>query len=229
MTTSRTFDPIWEDTIYGQGAHLNKYPFDLVVTFVFRHFPRQTPRGEVRVLEIGCGAGNNLWFVAREGFAAHGLDGSPSAIEFARERFQAEGLQADLRVGDFTRLPYADAMFDLVIDRGALVCCSHEVCLKAVQEVRRVLKPGGKFLFNPYSDRHSSMASGRFGEDGLSHDITTGSVAGVGQLYFSSRREVLTTLGEGWKILSLQHLETREMLESVETTHAEWRVVAEKQ
>jgi len=67
MSTS-SFDPHWEQQIYGQGAHLNLYPFDVVVTFVFRNAPRDRPRSEVRIVEIGCGAGNNLWFAAREGF-----------------------------------------------------------------------------------------------------------------------------------------------------------------
>jgi SAM-dependent methyltransferase len=83
--------------------------------------PKNLSRSDVRVLELGCGTGNNLWFAAREGFQVCGLDASATAVAFARERLEAEGLTADVRVGDFTqKLPYPDAFFDFIIDRAAL-------------------------------------------------------------------------------------------------------------
>jgi len=94
-------DPIWESEIYSQGHHLNRYPFDAVVSFLFRYRPRDKPREQTDVLEIGCGAGNNLWFAAREGFRVAGIDGSESAISFAQKRFESEKLSGDLRVGNF--------------------------------------------------------------------------------------------------------------------------------
>jgi hypothetical protein len=68
MSSERTFDPVW-DEIYGQGRHFNHYPYDAVVSFVFNNRPGDRPRDQVRVLEVACGAGNNLWFAAREGFS----------------------------------------------------------------------------------------------------------------------------------------------------------------
>src|SRR5262245_53509995 len=121
--SSRTFDPIWEDAIYGQGQKISRYPFDIVVTFVYRNYPRHKPRHDVRILEVGCGSGNNLWFAAREGFQVAGIDGSSSAIAYAQKRFAEEGLTGDLRVGDFTQLPFESDSFDLAIDRGSLTCC----------------------------------------------------------------------------------------------------------
>ena len=102
------FNPIWEKEIYGQGRQLGRYPYDAVVSFVFRYAPRDRERSAVRILEIGCGAGNNLWFAAREGFSVTGIDGSATAIDYARKRFAEEGLSGDLRVGDFTALPFED-------------------------------------------------------------------------------------------------------------------------
>lgn len=224
--TGHTFDPVWEQELYSKGLQVTRYPYDSVVTFVFRNAPRNKAREQVRILEVGCGAANNLWFAAREGFSVFGVDGSESAIRIARERFERDGLRGDLRVGDFTHLPFEDEFFDLVIDRGALVCCGRSAGARAVREIRRVTRTRGRFFFNPYSDRHSSAASGRSGPDGLRLDITEGLV-GVGQLCFYGRQDVEDALRD-WRTLSLQHVSIEEMLGDRGLVHAEWRAVAER-
>lgn len=225
--SSSSFDPIWE-TIYGEGRQLNRYPWDVVVSFIFSNYPRTKERKDVQILEIGCGAGSNLWFAAREGFQIAGIDGSTSAIDFAKKRFAAEGLKGDLHVGDFTALPFANHTFDLVIDRGALVCCGLSAGRQAVAEVNRVLLPGGRFFANPYSDTHTSNLSGERGPDGLVLNSTAGTLVNVGQLCFYGRRDVQDMFGSGWSILSQQHLELREEKPTGYLVHAEWRIVAEK-
>lgn len=220
-----SFDPVWE-TLYGAG-HTVCYPWDSVVSFVFRNAPRGVPRSEVRILEVGCGPASNLWFAAREGFAVTGIDGSAAAIAQAQRRFADEGLHGDLRVGDFTRLDgLPDASFDLAIDRGSLVCTGRTDAACAVREIHRVLKPGGRFFFNPYSDQHTSASAGRAAGDGLRVDIDRGTLVGVGQLCFYGRAEVDAVLGEGWSVRSLQHMAQVEERDG--TVHAEWRIVAEK-
>src|SRR5512136_2850072 len=99
---SPTFDRIWEDDIYSKGQQLNRYPFDIAVSFIYRNYPRHKSRHDVRILEVGCGAGNNLWFAAREGFLVAGIDASESAIAYARKRFAEEGLKGTLLVAEFT-------------------------------------------------------------------------------------------------------------------------------
>lgn len=230
MTTTTepgsTFDPIWEE-LHAPGPRC-RYPFDMVVTFVFRNFPRDKPRHEVRLLEVGCAAGNNLLFAAREGFAVAGIDGSSAAIRHAEQRFEEAGLCGDLRVGDFTELPFDDNSFDLVIDRGSLTCTGLSAGQRAVSQIRRVLRPGGRFLFNPYSDKHTSAASGRRTDDGLVVDISAGTLTGVGQLCFYNQAHVQDALRVGWSIESLEHLIIEQQLERPFTVHAEWRVVAVK-
>ena len=220
-----SYDPTW-DTVY-QGGHTVRYPWDAVVSFVFRNAPRDRPRESVRILEVGCGPASNLWFAAREGFSVAGIDGSADAIAQAQRRFDVEGLSGDLRVGDFTRLDgFDDASFDLVIDRGSLVCAGRSAAARAVAEIRRVLRVGGRFFFNPYSDHHTSASAGRAAADGLRIDIDRGTMVGVGQLCFYSRPELDEVLSAGWQLRSVQHVEARE--EGDGSVHAEWRVVAEK-
>lgn len=221
-------DPVWEAEIYSRGKHLNLYPFDAVVSFLFRWHPRDKARDQIRILEIGCGAGNNLWFAAREGFQVAGIDGSAAAVEFAKNRFAKEGLSGDLRTGNFLELPWRDGSFDIGIDRGSLVCVSHESQKIAVGEMHRVLQVGGLFFFNGYSDEDTSAQSGDLLEDGRVANIRAGALVGVGALAFNSRAQIETLFSNGWEILSLQHVNRVDFSPDGTGNHAEWRIVARK-
>jgi SAM-dependent methyltransferase len=220
-----SFDPIWT-ALQGAGSNLSRYPWDCVVSFVFRNAPPDRPRKEVRILEIGCGGGPNVWFAAREGFTVAGIDASEPAIEHARARLAADGLEADLRVGDFTELPFEDASFDLVIDHCAITCTGRTAGAEAVAEVRRVLVDGGRFLFIPYGDRHSSARSGVPGPDGVTLGIGWGSLVGVGQICFYTRSEVERVFAEGW---TLESVELVDLTGPQGGVHEEWHAIARKE
>ncbi len=223
---TKSSDVFWEDK-YASG-HTVRYPYDSIVTFVLRNAPREVPRNEVRILEVGCGTGNNVWFVAREGFDAYGIDGSKSAIEFARNYLQKEGLEADLKDGNFSSLPWENSFFDIIFDRGAITCCSFSDATKVIQEVARTLKPGGKFFFNPYSEAHSSFASGKQLEDGRVDGICEGSMVGEGQICFYGKQQALNLLTPHFEVESIQHLELSDVTKSGVSIHAEWRIIARK-
>ena len=219
-------DPVWEN-IYAAGQR-NRYPWDIVVTFVFRYAPKNTPRQDVRILEVGCGTASNLWFAAREGFSVSGIDCSATAIAVANEWFLKEGLQSDLRVGAFTELDFEDAQFDLVIDRGSLVCVGLETARRAIVEIKRTLKQGGYFLFNPYSNSHTSASAGEPGEDGVVQNINRGTLVGVGSLCFYTRQNLIDAFDGDWRVISIQHSEITETDSATPSVHAEWRVILQK-
>jgi len=223
---SVTFDPIWEEKYAAE--HVQNYPWDMVVSFVFRNAPRDRPWSEIKIMEVGFGSAPNLWFAAREGFKVAGVEGSSSAVDFALERFKRDGLSGDLRVGDFTSLPFDDDSFDLVIDRESLVCVGAEAQKQAVAEVHRCLRKGGRFLHNAYGDSHSSMRAGELGADGLINNIAGGTLVGVGQLHFTSRTEINERFADGWNLLQVQRREWVDMLSVSGDIHAEWVVIAEK-
>jgi len=222
------FDYTWEREIYGKRQQLNRYPFDSVVSFVFRNAPEVGPNENVRILEVGCGAGNNLWFAAREGFRVTGIDASFSAIEYAKSRFAREGLEGDFYVGEFSDLPFAEEAFDLVIDRAALTHTGFSVAELAVEEIHRVLKMGGRFFFNAFGVKHTSCTSGHCGPNGVICDVQEGTLMGVGQVCFYSRRDLERLFRTGWRLLSVQSHESIETLLPKNTVQAEWRVIAEK-
>lgn len=227
----KNFDPVWDDLYKGDQRHLNRYPFDTVVQFVFSQRPKNLSNDSVRVLEVGCGAGNNLWFAAREGFQVAGIDASETAINLTRKRFHAEGLSGDFRVCDARILPFDDASFDLAIDRAALSHTPKKTISQSIAEINRILKPGGKFHFNPFGDRCSSAqrhAHNPEDEDGTLTDITDGLLIGAGFASVYSRIDVEALLSHGWNLLSLKRIEYTDMNEPNFMVHEEWIAIAEK-
>jgi len=225
MSSRRTsFDPVWEERYRSNPAYRNHYPWSSVVTFVFRYRPKH--EGPMSILEVGCGNAANLWFAAREGHSVAGVDGSETAIAYARDWFYAEGLKGDLRVGDFSTLPFPDRSFDMAVDRGALSFASIDTVASAISEIHRVLKPGGRFMFTPYSDRCTSF-DGLPDPDGCYRKVAKGSINPGAMVRFYSIAEVRATLADHWRILVLEHQEYRSEIEPY-TVHAEWMAIAEK-
>jgi ubiquinone/menaquinone biosynthesis C-methylase UbiE len=95
------------------------------------------------VLEVAIGTGLNL---ARypAGVRLTGIEWSPAMLQIARRRAAELGRAVDLSEGDAHALPYPDASFDTVV-------CSLSLCAildpdRAVAEMARVLRPGGRLL-----------------------------------------------------------------------------------
>lgn len=103
--------------------------------------------GGGRLLELGCGAGNLSVWLARRGFEVCGIDISPTAISWARERALAQGVDADFRTGSVVDLEgYQAEAFDVVLDGYCLHCIIGSDRRKCLSSVYRVLRPGGWFL-----------------------------------------------------------------------------------
>jgi SAM-dependent methyltransferase len=101
------------------------------------------------VLDIGCGAGMDLLLagrrVGRKGLAV-GVDMTEAMRQRARAAAAAAGLsQVEVRAGDATNLPVSDASMDVVISNGVLNLVPEKD--KAVAEIMRVLRPGGRTQF----------------------------------------------------------------------------------
>ncbi len=95
------------------------------------------------VLEVAVGTGRNLPFYP-DGVRLTGIDWSPAMLGIARERAAALGRDADLRPGDAQGLDFPDGSFDTVL--CALGLCAIPDDRRAVTEMARVLRPGGRLL-----------------------------------------------------------------------------------
>ncbi len=190
-------DPVWEQSVYGSGKFA-RCPYDQVASFVFRNAPEKS-RCDTRILEVGCGPGNNLWFLNEEGFSCAGFDSSARAIEYAKARC---GSAVELKVAEFPTIPFEENSFDLVVERAALCCVPFEAACETVANIRKVVVPGGRFLYTPYSGQREK----------------------VGYACHYTREMVIDTF-RSWQILQLHH-DALEDGDGVVTS--EWRVWAQK-
>ena len=101
------------------------------------------------ILDVGCGAGFDLYIAARlagpKG-SVHGVDLTGAMVARARENLQKAGIaNAEVREVGSESLPFEDACFDVVISNGVINLSPDKGTL--FREINRVLKPEGKFGF----------------------------------------------------------------------------------
>ena len=106
-----------------------------------------------RVLDAGCGTGEQALLAAARGADAVGIDVSPTAIERARAKAAERGLSARFEVGDALDLGRLGMTFDTVIDSGLFHVFGDEERPRYVASLASVLRPGGVCFLMCFSDR----------------------------------------------------------------------------
>jgi SAM-dependent methyltransferase len=111
-----------------------------VVAFVESH----TPPG--RALDLGCGTGTNVIYLAQHGWQAVGVDFVGKAIATARRRARAAGVAAQFIQGDVARLDYLQPPFDYALDIGCFHGLGPEQRAAYMAGLSRLLRPGGSYM-----------------------------------------------------------------------------------
>jgi ubiquinone/menaquinone biosynthesis C-methylase UbiE len=110
-----------------------------------------------RVLEIGCGNGANFPLYPPGVAELVATDPDPHMLKEARSRAAELGRNITLEQAGAEALPFEDASFDAVV--STLVLCSVPELDKALNEIRRVLKPGGEFRFVEHVRARSGLGA----------------------------------------------------------------------
>ncbi|MDX1910934.1 MAG: class I SAM-dependent methyltransferase, partial [Saprospiraceae bacterium] len=103
-----------------------------------------------QALDLACGTGRMLEF------AATGCDASPGMLEEAKKKHPGKNLIQ----GDATCLPFPDASFDAVFSLHFFMHLDRATTRQVWQEIHRVLRPGGKFVFDFPSEKRRNFTGG---------------------------------------------------------------------
>ena len=107
------------------------------------------------VLDVGCFFGNNLFPFAIKGANCFGVDIHKDIVEKADIIFKDKGYVGNFTQGSNSSIPHPDNTFDLLISVNTIHYePSRESITKAIEEFKRVLKPGGRFYISTVGSNH---------------------------------------------------------------------------
>jgi len=117
-------------------------------------FVRLAEAGELvgRVLDVGCGTGEQVMLAATHGAEAMGVDIAELAIQRAREKAEERGIHATFQVADAMHLDRLGRQFDVITDSGLFHVFSDDERPAFVTSLRSVLRPGGMYYMMCFSD-----------------------------------------------------------------------------
>jgi len=217
------WDKIFTESEWG------KYPPEELIRFIAVNFYKYLGHRQVKILEVGSGTGANLWYLAREGFDATGIDGSKIGVENAVKRLKNESLQARVLAGDVVNLPFDGNSFDCVIDIECLCSNSYQDTKKIVDEIYRVLKPQGKFFSKTFMVDSEGDGKGKKieGEENTYlESFKDTATKGCGIIRFTSEKEINTLYGR-FNIESIEYSIRSKFNRSIEVK--EWIIICSKQ
>jgi cyclopropane fatty-acyl-phospholipid synthase-like methyltransferase len=157
-----------------------------------------------KILDLGCGNGRNLIFLAKKDFEVYGIDYSKIALKFLKEGLKEEGLKAKLKLFNiFKKLPYKDNFFDALISIRVIHHQRLKEIKKLMREIERVLKTGGLFFGTVLA--REKIPKERLSQlkfiDKRTYFILEGPEKGLYHFHFN--RKILKNLLKNFKILKV--------------------------
>ncbi len=155
LTLARSNLISWED------AYKTRPPWD--IGHPQPAFVELVQAGELnkgRVLDVGCGTGENALYLAERGFSVVGVDLSSRAVDVAKTKRSERNLKVDFRLANALSLDFKNAYFDNAIDSGLFHTFNDNDRVVFAREIARVLKTSGRYFMLCFSDKEPTNWGG---------------------------------------------------------------------
>lgn len=174
LEVARLFDAMADS--YDEVEPWYEHLYKVLHTILLKHLaPPPDDDAPRRSLDAGCGTGLQTALLEALGYESHGVDISSGLLARAKSHLK----RSALTVGDLQRLPYPDSHFDVVNCCGSTLSFVSDPA-RAINEMGRVLRPGGKLLLEcehkwSFDLGWSLLSALTF--DSLGYDVTLGEIA----------------------------------------------------
>lgn len=150
--------------------------------------------GEIsgKVLDVGCGTGEDALYLGGLGFEVWGIDAAPSAIKKAKENAKKRGITINFLVSDALKLQLLQNKFDTIIDCGMFHVFSDEESPIFAANLSSALLPGGKYFMLCFSEHEP----GSYGPRRV------------------TQAEIRAAFSKGWKINYIREAEFETMFDA---------------
>lgn len=219
-----SFSTEW-DQRYQENTHMSIWPWSDMVSFTMKH---ARPRlKELRVLELGVGAGANIPFFLKAAEAYSAIEGSPAIVARLKETYPQ--IAPNIACADFTQNIPFEGPFNLIADRGSLTHNSTKAINRCLDMIHGKLENGGLFIgIDWFSTEYSKFHEGHAADDDFTRDgYTHGNMAHVGKVHFSNENH-LRELFNGYEFLVLEHKTVKRIVPADGWSFAGWNFVAAK-
>jgi ubiquinone/menaquinone biosynthesis C-methylase UbiE len=143
-SSSQTAMREWDVAYEAHPTLASDFAFEHIAEFLTAH------PGE-RVYEVGFGSGMNLLWARENGWDVAGCEVADTPLALATTKLPG----ADLRKESIVDCSAPSEHYDVVFERAVMSNLAPPDVKKAIAQIRRILKPGGVFLFNPYATEHT--------------------------------------------------------------------------
>ncbi len=161
--------------------------------------------GACSVLDLGCGLGRHAIYFAENGFDVTAVDLSEDAVELVKEKAKEEGVHITCEVADMINLPFADNTFDRVFSYHVISHQDTKGVQKVIDEISRVLKPGGKFFLTLCSKEHFAFLEESFPKVDENTVLKTEG-AEVDVPHFFADKKIIRELFRDYRLLQVRHI-----------------------
>lgn len=177
-------------------------------TLRFLKFLKKEQKFEVEnknILDLGCGTGRNSNYLAERGNKMIGIEISKTALDLAKSRARGIGVSVDYRLGDIgEKYDIENSSIDLVLDITSSNSLNEEGRGIYINEVHRVLKPGGYFFVRALcKDGNKNVKNLLKNSPGKEYDTYIIKEIGLTERVFS-KADFIKMYGKYFKILNLE-------------------------